>query len=39
MKDQEETPITENRLPCSFMLFIIAGVWAVFIFGCIKMCN
>lgn len=39
MKDQEETPIVENRLSCPVMLLIIAAITGLFIFGCIKMCN
>lgn len=39
MKDEEEKPIVENRLPCPLMLLIIVVVWAVIIIGCIKMCN
>lgn len=39
MKDQEEKPIVDNRLGCGTMILILLGVWGLFIFGCIKMCN
>lgn len=39
MKDEEEQPIAENRLPCGVILLINLGIWALIIFGCIKMCH
>lgn len=39
MKDEEEQPITDNRLSCRTMFIIIIVIWGFIIFECIKMCN